>query len=103
MLLPRGDLYTTFCIVIVFVRLSVIFQCHTGWQIDLDLIWDYKAGGSYQVYQICLDATRVTGIADGAHWRIYTMGSLSADILGKNEICEDETPKLLGYLPIAAN
>ena len=32
----------------------VKFQGHVGWKINLDLIWDHKAGWSYQIPQICL-------------------------------------------------
>ena len=37
-----------------FSRLSIKFRGHMGWKIYLDLIWDYNAGRSYQIPQICL-------------------------------------------------
>ena len=49
-----------------FLRSTVKFRVHTGWKINLDLIWDYKASHSYSIFQnqgtpfsSCLaDATR---------------------------------------------
>ena len=38
-----------------FSRSSIKFHGHTGGKIyDLNPIWDYKAGYSYQIPQICL-------------------------------------------------
>ena len=38
-----------------FSRSSIKFHGHTGGKIDdLNLIWDYEAGRSYQIPQICL-------------------------------------------------
>ena len=37
-----------------FLRLSVKCQGHTSCEIDLNLNWDYKAGRSYQIPQMCL-------------------------------------------------
>ena len=37
-----------------FPRSSVKFQGHSSWKIDLDIVWDYKAGRSYQIPQIYL-------------------------------------------------
>ena len=38
-----------------FLRSSIKFHSHTGGKIDdLNPIWDYKAGRSYQIPQICL-------------------------------------------------
>ena len=36
-----------------FLRSTVKFRVHTGWKINLDLIWDYKASHSYIIPQIC--------------------------------------------------
>ena len=33
---------------VCFAMSSVKFEGHTGWNIDLDLIWDCKAGRNYQ-------------------------------------------------------
>ena len=35
-------------------RLSVEFEFRTGWEFDLDFIWDFKAVGSNQIPHICL-------------------------------------------------
>ena len=45
-----------------FSRSSIKFHDHTGGKIDnLNPIWDYLAGRSYQIPQICL----VSYVADG--------------------------------------
>ena len=60
-----------------FFESSVKFEGHKGWEIDLDLIWDYKAGRSNHIppdlpcHVYLYIWQKVVGIASLSKWRRY--------------------------------